>query len=104
VLAVELADRGVRVNAVAPGFTATPMNEKLREDPAVAKFTISVTPLGRLAQVNDIAPAVVFLSSDAARFISGVVLPVAGGYPNAFSAPGSANVNGSTQQTQTELQ
>jgi NAD(P)-dependent dehydrogenase (short-subunit alcohol dehydrogenase family) len=104
VLAVELADLGIRVNAVAPGFTATPMNAELREDPAIAEFTISITPLGRLAQVNDIAPAIVFLASDAARFISGVILPVTGGYPNAFSAAGSTSGTVSGKQTQTESQ
>ncbi len=106
VLAVELAPRGIRVNAVAPGFVVTPMNEKLREDPSVVEFTLSITPLGRLSVPSDVSPAVMFLASDAARFVCGAVLPVTGGYPNAFAAPplprgqkaehGSADVKGSS--------
>lgn len=87
VLAVELAPRGIRVNAVAPGFTATPMNERLRADPAIVEKTLAATPMGRLSDPDDVSPAVLFLSSDAARFVCGAVLPVTGGYPNAFGAP-----------------
>ena len=87
VLAAELAPSGIRVNAVAPGFTATPMNAKLREDPAVIARTLAATPMGRLSDPDDVAPAVQFLASDAARFVCGATLQVTGGYPNAFAAP-----------------
>ena len=89
VLAIELAPRDVRVNAVAPGFTKTPMNERLRADPEVMRTTLSAIPAGRLGTVEDIAPAVVFLASDAARYITGEVFHIDGGYPTAFALPGS---------------
>jgi NAD(P)-dependent dehydrogenase (short-subunit alcohol dehydrogenase family) len=99
VLAVELAPRGIRVNAVSAGFTATPMNERLRAVPAVAGRIIASTPAGRFGSVDEIALAVVFLASDAARFVYGVVLPVDGGYPNAFaSAPGAGHGDGDTRE------
>jgi 3-oxoacyl-[acyl-carrier protein] reductase len=85
VLAVELAPRGIRVNAVAPGFAATPMNAALRDDPAVVARTLAATPMGRFCTVEDISPAIQFLASDAARFVCGATLPVTGGYPNAFA-------------------
>jgi NAD(P)-dependent dehydrogenase (short-subunit alcohol dehydrogenase family) len=82
VMAIELAPRGICVNGIAPGWTATPMNARLREDPAVVAAAIAATPAGRLAVPEDIAPSVVFLASEASRFIQGVVLDVGGGYPS----------------------
>lgn len=82
VMAVELAPRGICVNGVAPGWTATPMNERLRDDPQVVAAAIAATPAGRLAIPEDIAPSIVFLASAASRFIQGVVLDVGGGYPS----------------------
>ena len=79
-LALELAPRGIRVNVVAPGFVETPMNEKLREDPEVVRTTIGATPLGRFARVEDIAPVVVFLASDAASYVTGTTIVADGGY------------------------
>lgn len=63
VMAVELAARDICVNAVSPGFTATPMNEFLRQDQAIVNEAIACIPAGRLAQPEDIAPSFVFLAS-----------------------------------------
>ena len=80
---------GVRVNCVYPGLVPTEMGMKLAHDIVAAGLAPSVeaavgdvvaqTPLGRLGEVDDMADAVVFLSSDAARFITGIGLPVDGG-------------------------
>ena len=79
-LAIELSPLGIRVNAIGPGFTATPLNAKAREDPAyMANFTSRI-PLGRIGTPEDIAGPAVFLASDMARYITGVTLPVDGGY------------------------
>jgi 3-oxoacyl-[acyl-carrier protein] reductase len=76
-LAREMASRGVRVNAVAPGYIQTEMTAALSDE---IKTTIAGnTPLNRLGDPADIAEAVAFLASDAAGFITGVVLPVDGG-------------------------
>jgi NAD(P)-dependent dehydrogenase (short-subunit alcohol dehydrogenase family) len=80
-LAVELAPRGIRVNAVAPGFIATPMNASLRADPADVTRRQDAILAGRLGTVDDIAAAVSYLASDAAAFVYGTTLPVDGGYP-----------------------
>ncbi len=82
VLALELAADGIRVNALAPVATDTAMLPQFLgpDDPEQARAAfIAGIPLGRLAQPEDIADAAVFLSSDAARFITGAVLPVDGG-------------------------
>jgi NAD(P)-dependent dehydrogenase (short-subunit alcohol dehydrogenase family) len=80
-LSIELAKRGTRVVGVAPGFTETPMNEALRSDPAFVEKATAEIPAGRLATVEDIAAAVVFLASDAAGYTHGAILCVDGGYP-----------------------
>lgn len=82
-LAVELAPRGIRVNGVAPGFIASPMNAALRADRAEIVRRESAALAGRLGSVTEIADAVSFLLSDAARYIYGVSLRVDGGYPTA---------------------
>lgn len=82
VLALELAPDGIRVNALAPVATDTAMLPQFLgpDDPERARAAfIAGIPLGRLAQPEDIADAAVFLSSDAARFLTGVILPVDGG-------------------------
>ena len=81
-LAVELAPDGIRVNAVAPVATDTGMLPMFlgQDHPEKArKAFIAGIPMGRLAQPADVADATVFLASDAARFVTGVVLPVDGG-------------------------
>ncbi|TFG85389.1 MAG: SDR family oxidoreductase [Spirochaetales bacterium] len=77
--AKEFARKGakVRANAVSPGYTRTPMIESVPEK--VLEPIIARTPLGRLAEIRDIANAVLFLSSDEAEFITGQVLRVDGG-------------------------
>lgn len=80
-MAAELGPHGVRVNAVAPGYTETPMNEGAKSVgfDFQARFGPR-TPLGRPAQAEDIALPVVFLASDMARYVTGVTLRVDGGY------------------------
>ncbi len=79
-LAIELSPEGVRVNAIGPGLIATPLNAKARENPAYMKNFEGRIPLGRIGTPEDIAPVAVFLASDMARYITGVTLPVDGGY------------------------
>lgn len=74
---VELASKGIRVNAIAPGFTDTPMVAKVK--PEVLDKVRQQTPLGRLATPEDIANAYLFLASDESSFITGQVLEVSGG-------------------------
>jgi len=81
--AVELAPRGVRVVAVAPGAIATPIGANQGWSPeriaAVRKWQLEVTPLGRVGEPDEVAWAIVRLASDEAGFVTGVVLPVDGG-------------------------
>jgi 3-oxoacyl-[acyl-carrier protein] reductase len=76
-LAKELGGRGIRANAIAPGYIATELTDVLPE-PAQAAIVAS-TPLGRIGEPGEVAAAVRFLVSDAARFVTGAVLPVDGG-------------------------
>ena len=79
-LALAYAADGIRVNAIAPGWVRTPLTRSLQDDSARSDAIIARTPLGRWAEPDDIAGAAVFLCSPAARFVTGVVLPVDGGY------------------------
>lgn len=79
-LAVELAPRGVRVNAIAPGNIHSPMNEEFFQSPEYERAMIERTPAGRVGVVEDVAPAAVFLASEAARYVYGVSLLVDGGW------------------------
>ncbi|MCS7056751.1 MAG: SDR family oxidoreductase [Thermoflexales bacterium] len=78
-LAAEFAPHRITVNAVAPTFTRTEMLEKALQNPAFAK-NLEKIPMGRIAEPEEIAGAVVFLASDAARMVTGQVLCVDGGY------------------------
>jgi NAD(P)-dependent dehydrogenase (short-subunit alcohol dehydrogenase family) len=79
-LAIAYAADGIRVNAVAPGWIATPLTQALQDDPARSEPILARTPLGRWGTPEDVAGPVLFLASAAARFVTGVVLPVDGGY------------------------
>ena len=79
-LANELAPRGIRVNAILPGVIETPMTEVTRNNPdAIAKF-ITHTPMGRVGRPDELIGPVLFLTSDAASYVTGALLPVDGGY------------------------
>ena len=79
-MAVELSPNGIRVNAIAPGFIYSDMTEKaLNNDPARKEKVFSRTPMGIMGQPEDIGNAALYLASDAAKFVTGVVLPVDGG-------------------------
>lgn len=78
-LAMEWAARGVRVNAISPGYTATPMNTRPEVAEQVKTFEAE-TPLGRMATVDEIVGPAIFLLSDAASFCTGVDLLVDGGF------------------------
>jgi NAD(P)-dependent dehydrogenase (short-subunit alcohol dehydrogenase family) len=79
-LAIAYAADGIRVNAVAPGWIATPLTATLQNDPVRSDPILARTPLKRWGTPEDIAGPVAFLASDAARFVTGVILPVDGGY------------------------
>ncbi|MBN1107891.1 MAG: SDR family oxidoreductase [Bacteroidales bacterium] len=79
-MAVELAEMGIRVNCIAPGFIRTNMSSvALDKDAARKQKVLSRTPLGRLGKPAEVANAAYFLVSDEASFITGVILPVDGG-------------------------
>lgn len=79
-LAIAWAAEGVRVNAIAPGWVRTPLTQALQDDAERSAALVARTPLRRWAEPADIAGAALFLASPAAAFITGVVLPVDGGY------------------------
>jgi len=79
-LAAEWAGRGVRVNAVAPGYVATDLTLKGMSNPEWSEEWLRSTPLGRLAEPAEIAPAVLYLASDASSYVTGSVLVIDGGY------------------------
>jgi NAD(P)-dependent dehydrogenase (short-subunit alcohol dehydrogenase family) len=79
-LAAAYAADGIRVNAVAPGWIATPLTAMVRDDAHKSGAILARTPLGRWGEVDDVAGSVVFLCSPASAFVTGVILPVDGGY------------------------
>ena len=82
-LAVEWADRGIRVNAVAPGTIRTERVRRLVGEPGGREYVEAIRrqhPMGRLGEPEEVARSILFLASDEASFITGAVLPVDGGY------------------------
>jgi gluconate 5-dehydrogenase len=79
-LAVELGPQGITVNAIAPGYIATEMNSALIENKEFTDWVGKRTPAGRWGQPADLGGAAIFLASDAAAYVNGVLLPVDGGF------------------------
>jgi NAD(P)-dependent dehydrogenase (short-subunit alcohol dehydrogenase family) len=79
-LALEWAADNIRVNAVAPGYVRTDLTAPIFANPELLKTVMSHAPLGRLPEPEDIAAAIAFLASDAARCITGITLPVDSGF------------------------
>jgi NAD(P)-dependent dehydrogenase (short-subunit alcohol dehydrogenase family) len=79
-LAIAWAADGIRVNAIAPGWIDTDMARPAMQDPVRAAPILARTPMGRWGKPDDVASVVTFLVSEAARFVTGTVLPIDGGY------------------------
>jgi NAD(P)-dependent dehydrogenase (short-subunit alcohol dehydrogenase family) len=79
-LAVAWAKDGIRVNAIAPGWIRTPLTVAARADEPRNRAIVERTPMGRWGEPEELVGPVLFLASEAARFVTGVVLPVDGGY------------------------
>lgn len=82
-LAIEWADRSIRVNAVAPGTIRTERVMRLPEEPGGVEYLEAIErahPMGRIGEPSEVAAAILFLASDDASFITGTIVPVDGGY------------------------
>ncbi len=79
-MAVELADKNIRVNSIGPTFSETPMVQRIVDTPEKKEFVTSRIPMGRLAKLEDIAAAAVYLASPAASMVTGTHLIVDGGW------------------------
>lgn len=78
-MAIDLGPHGITVNGIGPGYFKTELTQKLVDDPAFSAWLINRTPSRRWGDVEDLAPAAVFLASDAGRFVNGHILYVDGG-------------------------
>lgn len=78
--ALEYASKGVRVNAIGPAFIRTPLIAALEDDKAAHDMLVSLHPIGRLGEPEEVASLAVFLASDEASFVHGAYFPVDGGY------------------------
>ena len=79
-LAVEWAERGVRVNAIAPAYIDTPLNRFVESKPEMFRAWIDGTPMKRLGRCDEIAAVALFLASDAASYLTGSIILADGGY------------------------
>lgn len=79
-IAQEWANRGIRVNAIAPSYFATDINKDAMADKDITKLIMSKTPLARWGQVEELVGLVVYLASDASSFMTGAVIPLDGGW------------------------
>jgi len=79
-LAIELAQHNIRVNAIAPGFTKTRMNDRITMKPEVLKIFQKAIALGRIGETEEIATTAIFLASDASSYITGTTILVDGGF------------------------
>jgi NAD(P)-dependent dehydrogenase (short-subunit alcohol dehydrogenase family) len=79
-LAAAWAGEGIRVNAVAPGWIATPLTQALRDDAEKSAPILARTPMARWGTPEEVAGGIVFLASPAARFVTGAILAIDGGY------------------------
>lgn len=78
--ALEYANRGIRINTLAPGLVETPMTRAWFDDPALRNYFLTNTPIGRFAKPEELAGVVLFLCSDYASFAVGQTFPIDGGY------------------------
>ena len=79
-MAIDLAKSNIRVNTVCPTFVVTPMTKKFLKSKKFKKETLKKIPLGRFAELSDVATAVTFLASDASSMVTGTSLLVDGGW------------------------
>ena len=79
-LAIELAPYNIRVNAIAPGFTKTKMNDRITKKPEVLKVFQQAIALGRIGETEEIATTAIFLASEASSYITGTTILVDGGF------------------------
>ena len=89
-LAIEWADRGVRVNGVAPGYVATDLTHGMRDNSGIADRLLGEIPLGRFAEPSEMAGMIAYLCSDASSYVTGQVFAVDGGFSAGHAARKSA--------------
>lgn len=90
-LALEWGPKGIRVNALAPGFILTDLTEKLWSDPQMQEWGKANTPLQRLGRPDDLVGAALFLASEASQFMTGQSLVIDGGFSSGWAWPIPAN-------------